>query len=326
MFFTYFIWTNYQIWFCFAFPFFFLALFPQYLAKLPKSGGWLNSVKVVMGFLEMAAAFKFLSNTDLVWGWGFFSHNAVLAVWAVLMLLTGFYILGKIQLPHDSPLKSISVPRLMLSTAFLTFGLYLTSGLFGQRIHGLIYSYLPPKIEGATGAIISSGQSMSDELTWYRSLDDGLAEARATGKSVFIDFTGYTCTNCRWMEANVFVKKDVHDRFKEMVLVQLYTDGGPNHRENQEYQKNRTSDEDRTRLLELYLNGIKKYVKSNIDGFKEITELLETIIDELEYESMRKYEIQNRLEREGKHDKLFRKFMNSYLTTIVLDNKMEIKK
>ncbi len=98
------------------------------------------------------------------------------------------------------------------------------------------------------------------------------------------------------------------------------------HRENQEYQKNRTSDEDRTRLLELYLNGIKKYVKSNIDGFKEITELLETIIDELEYESMRKYEIQNRLEREGKHDKLFRKFMNSYLTTIVLDNKMEIKK
>ena len=189
-----------------------------------------------MGFLEMAAAFKFLSNTDLVWGWGFFSHNAVLAVWAVLMLLTGFYILGKIQLPHDSPLKSISVPRLMLSTAFLTFGLYLTSGLFGQRIHGLIYSYLPPKIEGATGAIISSGQSMSDELTWYRSLDDGLAEARATGKSVFIDFTGYTCTNCRWMEANVFVKKDVHDRFKEMVLVQLYTDGGPNHRENQEYE------------------------------------------------------------------------------------------
>ena len=98
------------------------------------------------------------------------------------------------------------------------------------------------------------------------------------------------------------------------------------HRENQEYQKNRTSDEDRTRLLELYLNGIKKYVKSDIDGFKEITELLETIIEELEYESMRKYEIQNRLEREGKHDKLFRKFMNSYLTTIVLDNKMEIKK
>ena len=124
----------------FASPFFFLALFPQYLAKMPKSGGWLNSVKVVMGFLELAAAFKFLSNTDLVWGWGFFSHNAVLAIWAVLMLLVGFYLLGKIQLPHDSPLKSVSVPRLMLSAAFLTFGLYLTSGLFGQRIHGIIYA------------------------------------------------------------------------------------------------------------------------------------------------------------------------------------------
>ena len=111
----------------FALPFFFLALFPQYLAKMPKSGGWLNSVKVVLGFLEMAAAFKFLSNTDLVWGWGFFSHNAVLAVWAILMLLAGVYLLGKIQLPHDSPVKSVSVPRLMLSTAFLTFGLYLTS-------------------------------------------------------------------------------------------------------------------------------------------------------------------------------------------------------
>ncbi|MEA1882179.1 MAG: cytochrome c biogenesis protein CcdA, partial [Candidatus Marinimicrobia bacterium] len=104
----------------FALPFFFLALFPQYLAKMPKSGSWLNSVKVVMGFLEMAAAFKFLSNTDLVWGWGLFTHNSVLAVWAVLMLMTGVYLLGKIQLPHDSPLNSISVPRLMLSTVFLT--------------------------------------------------------------------------------------------------------------------------------------------------------------------------------------------------------------
>ena len=144
----------------FALPFFFLALFPQYLAKMPKSGSWLNSVKVVMGFLELAAAFKFISNTDLVWGWGFFSHNTVLAVWAVLMLLTGIYLLGKIQLPHDSPLASISVPRLMLSTAFLTFGLYLTSGLFGQKIHGLIYSYLPPIVESESGAVRMNGRGI----------------------------------------------------------------------------------------------------------------------------------------------------------------------
>jgi len=146
----------------FALPFFFLALFPQYLAKMPKSGGWLNSVKVVMGFLELAAAFKFISNTDLVWGWGFFSHNTVLAVWAVLMLLTGIYLLGKIQLPHDSPVASISVPRLMLSTVFLTFGLYLTSGLFGQKIHGLIYSYLPPIVESESGAVRTNGASIAE--------------------------------------------------------------------------------------------------------------------------------------------------------------------
>jgi len=223
----------------FALPFFFLALFPQYLAKMPKSGAWLNSVKVVMGFLELAAAFKFISNTDLVWGWGFFSHNTVLAVWAVLMLLTGIYLLGKIQLPHDSPLASISVPRLMLSTAFLTFGLYLTSGLFGQKIHGLIYSYLPPIVESESGAVRTNGASMAEEFNWYRNLDEGLVEARATGKSVFIDFTGYTCTNCRWMEANTFTKSEVKDRFGEMILVQLYTDGGPNHRENQQYEIDR---------------------------------------------------------------------------------------
>ena len=220
----------------FASPFFFLALFPQYLAKMPKSGGWLNSVKVVMGFLELAAAFKFLSNTDLVWGWGFFSHNAVLAIWAVLMLLVGFYLLGKIQLPHDSPLKSVSVPRLMLSAAFLTFGLYLTSGLFGQRIHGIIYAYLPPVVKSDTGAVSTNGNSMAEEFKWYRDLDSGLIEAKETGKPVFIDFTGYTCTNCRWMEANIFTKREVKDRFNEMILVQLYTDGGPNHRENQEYE------------------------------------------------------------------------------------------
>jgi len=223
----------------FATPFFFLALFPQYLAKMPKSGGWLNSVKVVMGFLEMAAAFKFLSNTDLVWGWGFFSHNTVLAVWAVLMLMAGIYLLGKIQLPHDSPISSISVPRLMLSTTFLTFGLYLTSGLFGQRIHGLIYSYLPPIVEGDYGSVRTNGISMAEEFNWYRDLDEGLAAAKATGKPVFVDFTGYTCTNCRWMEANVFTKSEVKHRFGEMILVQLYTDGGPNHKEKQQYEIDR---------------------------------------------------------------------------------------
>ena len=260
----------------FAFPFFFLALFPQYLAKMPKSGGWLNAVKVVMGFLELAAAFKFLSNTDLVWGWGFFSHNAVLAVWAVLMLLVGFYLLGKIQLPHDSPLLSVSVPRLMLSTVFLTFGLYLTSGLFGQRIHGIIYAYLPPIVEGDFGAVRANGAPMAEEFEWYRSLDKALTEAKATGKPIFIDFTGYTCTNCRWMEANIFTKREVRDRFGEMILVQLYTDGGPNHRENQEYEIERFG----TAALPFYV--ILSPYDEVITTFPGMTRDLENFLDFLD--------------------------------------------
>jgi thiol:disulfide interchange protein DsbD len=224
----------------FALPFFFLALFPQYLAKMPKSGSWLNSVKVVMGFLELAAAFKFLSNMDLVWGWGFFTYKMVLASWAIIMLFTGIYLLGKIHLPHDSKVDTLSVPRMILSFMFITFALYLGTGLFGQNIHGLINSYLPPPLESSIAAGSNeSGYAKVHALGWHKELEDGLAEARTTGKPVFVDFTGYTCTNCRWMETNIFPKKEVLDRFGEMILVQLYTDGGPNYREHQQYEIDR---------------------------------------------------------------------------------------
>jgi len=219
----------------FAAPFFFLALFPQYLAKMPKSGGWLNSVKVTMGFLELAAAFKFFSNTDLVWRWGFFSQKMVLASWAVIMFITGIYLLGKIRLPHDSKLEIVTVPRMLFSMLFLVMGLYLSSGLFGQKIHGLIYAYLPPVIE-VEGSVKSNGNSISEQFNWYDNLEEGLAEASRTGRPVFVDFTGYTCTNCRWMEANVFTNVQVKDRFANMVLVQLYTDGGENYKEHQQYE------------------------------------------------------------------------------------------
>ena len=221
----------------FALPFFFLALFPQYLARMPKSGGWLNSVKVVMGFLEMAAAFKFFSNTDLVWNWQIFTHISVLAIWAILMFFTGFYLLGKIQLPHDSKVEIVSVPRMMLSIFFLAFALYLSTGLFGRPIHGLIYSYLPPKLSEEVGMI--SEMNGGEELQWYTELDDAFVEANTIGKNIFVDFTGYTCTNCRWMESNIFTKDEVKDRFKDFVLVRLYTDGGNNYREKQQYEIDR---------------------------------------------------------------------------------------
>ena len=220
----------------FASPFFLLALFPQYLASLPKSGGWLNSTKVVMGFLEMAAAFKFISNTDLVWGWGFFSHNIVLAIWAVLMILCGVYLLGKIRFPHDSPVEFLSTGRLGISMIFLVFGLYLSSGLYGQRLNGLIYSYLPPKMNEDVSGGSASKFSYHEGLTWYKDLNQAFEASSVSSKPIFVDFTGYTCTNCRWMEVNVFIKPEVKERFEKMTLVQLYTDGGPNHKENQIYE------------------------------------------------------------------------------------------
>ncbi len=221
----------------FALPFFFLALFPQYLANIPKSGGWLNSVKVVMGFLELAAAFKFFSNTDLVWNLQIFTHISVLSIWTILMFFTGMYLLGKIQLPHDSKLEMISVPRMLLSIFFITFALYLGTGLFGRPIHGLIYSYLPPKLTEEVGLI--SEANGGEEQQWFTDLDKAFVEANIQGKNLFVDFTGYTCTNCRWMESNIFTKNDVKKRFEKYILVRLYTDGGENYREKQQYEIDR---------------------------------------------------------------------------------------
>ena len=221
--------------FTFALPFFFLALFPQYLSKIPKSGGWLNSVKVTMGFLELAAAMKFLSNADLVLGWGIFTYHSVLATWVVIVFMMGFYILGKIQLPHDSKLEVVTIPRLVLSIIFLTFGLYLGRGLIGQPIHGLIDSYLPPKIETVSN---SHNQTESD-LVWIENFEEGLMKAKEINKPIFVDFTGYTCTNCRWMETNVFEEPPVQELFKDFVLLRLYTDAGENHREYQKMEVER---------------------------------------------------------------------------------------
>ncbi len=176
----------------FAVPFFFLAMFPQYLAKLPKSGGWLNAVKVVMGFLVFAVAFKFLGNVDLVWGWGIFTHNVVLAIWTVSMIFTGIYLLGKIRLPHDSPIESIAVGRMILSLFFIVFGIYLGSGLLGRPINGTIESYLPPKVESKSGIVMTGKDTIVDANKWFSEMEDGFAEAKRTGKPIFLSFSGYT--------------------------------------------------------------------------------------------------------------------------------------
>ena len=209
----------------FASPFFFLALFPHYLTKLPQSGGWLNSVKVVMGFLELAAAFKFISNTDLVWNWNIFTYEVVLYLWALIMLLTGLYIFGLIKFKNDSPV-TFSIQRSLFALAFIFFGTYLAAGNHGYDINGNIKSYLPPK-------------KYQSNLVWNNNLNDAFIIAAEHNKNIFIDFTGVTCTNCRWMETNIFSINSVEELMSEYVLVSLYTDAGEGYLEKREYQINR---------------------------------------------------------------------------------------
>ena len=209
----------------FASPFFFLALFPHYLTKMPQSGGWLNSVKVVMGFLEIAAAFKFISNTDLVWQWDIFTYEVVLTCWAIIMTLCAVYILGYIRFKNDSKVGK-SYQRSLLSILFLSLSLYLFSGNFGYNINGTIESYLPPK-------------KVRSNLNWIHSLDDAFIVANEQNKKIFIDFTGVTCTNCRWMETNVFAEQSVENIMSEFILVSLYTDAGDNYLEKRDYQISR---------------------------------------------------------------------------------------
>jgi len=209
----------------FASPFFFLALFPHYLTKMPQSGGWLNSVKVTMGFLEIAAAFKFISNTDLVWQWDIFTYEVVLTCWAIIMALCAVYILGYIRFKNDSRV-AFSYQRGLLSILFLSLSFYLLSGNFGYNINGTIESYLPPK-------------KMKSNLNWIHSLDNAFIIANEEDKKIFIDFTGVTCTNCRWMETNVFAEQSVEDIMSQFILVSLYTDAGDNYLEKRDYQISR---------------------------------------------------------------------------------------
>ena len=209
--------------FAFSLPFFFLALFPQYLSRLPKSGQWMNSIKVTMGFLELGAAMKFFSNVDLVWEIGFFTYDIVLITWAILSILTGIYLLGLIKFPHDMKLQKRGPIRISLSIIFLSFGLYLSNGLYTGKVHGLIESYLPPKIEKG----------------WIENYQEAILVAMENDKPIFLDFTGYTCTNCRWMEKNIFIKQEVEELFENFILVKLYTDGGEHASEYQQMEIDR---------------------------------------------------------------------------------------
>jgi thiol:disulfide interchange protein len=213
----------------FAAPFFLFALFPRLLHSLPKSGGWMNSVKVVLGFLELGAAFKFLSNVDLVWGWNAVSRNLVLAAWIGLALGAALYLFGKFQLPLDSPVKTLSVQRMLAAVGFLGLSFYLLTGLFGAPL-GELDAWLPP--DSTSAAVYNtlnggSGTGAANNNTahnWLESYDAAVAKAKAENKPVFLNFTGVTCTNCRWMEKNMFPDPAVRKELDKFVLAELYTD------------------------------------------------------------------------------------------------------
>lgn len=226
----------------FALPFVLFALFPKGLQSLPKSGAWMNAVKVVLGFVELAAALKFLSNADLVWGWGLLSRPLAIAVTVVLFFLAGMYLLGKLPLAHEPVPERIGTFRLLAAVAFFGLSLYLLPGLLGAPLGGLD-AYLPPRqgsdvsLLAAVASHASDDGAESGEFDWHEDIEAAYAEAERVGKPVFIDFTGYTCTNCRDMEANVFPQPAVAQRLRrDFVLLRLYTDDPERDQELQRFQ------------------------------------------------------------------------------------------
>lgn len=220
----------------FALPFFLLALFPSFMKKLPKAGGWMNNVKVVMGFLEIAAAIKFLSNADLVWSWGILSKELFLAIWIIISVLATIYILGLFRFNSDSQVESISASRALWSIFFGAIAFYLLTGLFGKTL-GELDAFLPPaEYREIMNASALSDKNMTSYITtinnnnnkenseWLKDYRQGLEVGKKTGKPIFVDFTGFTCTNCRWMEQNMFKRTEVINRMQGFIKVKLYTD------------------------------------------------------------------------------------------------------
>lgn len=246
----------------FALPFGFFAFFPNLLNNLPKSGGWLNSVKVVLGFIELALGLKFLSVADMTYHWGLLDREVYLALWIVIFTLMGLYLLGKIKFAHDSDVKHVGVPRLLMVIITFSFVVYLIPGMFGAPLKSLS-GYLPPlkthdfdmnkivrdnvKLYSTSGNNNTNSNSINFNigdsnsgcedpkysdflelphgLEGYFDYEQGIACAKAQNKPMFIDFTGHGCVNCREMEANVWADPQVQKILRdEYVIIALYVD------------------------------------------------------------------------------------------------------
>src|ERR1019366_4413459 len=203
-----------------ALPFFLLALFPSYLKRLPKSGAWMARVKVVMGFIVLAAMLKFLASVDQVLQWNVITRERFLAGWILLFTMAGLYLLGFLRLGGISKDEPMGLGRLLVGMVFLIFAISLVPGMSGAKL-GELDAYIPVASGGGGGG--AGGESA---LVWMKNqYREALDRARREGKLVFVNFTGYAWTNCHWMKANMFTRPEIAGALKNFVLVELYTDG-----------------------------------------------------------------------------------------------------
>ena len=234
-----------------AIPFTLFAIFPSWLKEMPKSGGWLNTVKVSLGFLELALAFKFLSNVDLAYHWGILNRDIFLIIWIVIFAFWGLYLLGKIKLAHDSDISFISLTRLLFAMLIWGFTLYMVPGLWGAPLKA-INAWLPPastqEFDLYSKQFIGSVSTETATkkyanlfhapygLNAYYDYEEGLAAAKQQNKPILLDFTGWSCTNCRKMEASVWANAEVLKRLKnDYILISLYVDDKTALAENEKY-------------------------------------------------------------------------------------------
>jgi thiol:disulfide interchange protein DsbD len=205
-----------------ASPFFFLAAFPSYLKRLPRSGGWLARVKVVMGFILLAAMFKYLSNIDQVLQTNWLTRERFLAAWFVFFAMAGLYLLGMLRLEGVETGDSLGIGRLLVASVFLIFAISLIPGMFGAPL-GELDAFVPAAI--SSGGLSARGSGEPGPEWMKNQYQVALDQARQQNKLVLVAFTGYACTNCHWMKANMFSRPEIAAAMKDLVLVELYTDG-----------------------------------------------------------------------------------------------------
>lgn len=265
----------------FALPFFLIALFPSTLRALPQAGGWMNAVKVTMGFLELAFAFKFLSNVDLLWNWGIITWPTMLTAWVAIFGVAALYLLGIVKTSYDDPNAGVGPYRLMFGVTFLSFSLYLASGFFGTKFPSILDGWLPPRGYGIAHLGAGGGSNAeSDHLSFHPTYAQAKAAAIAQNRPLFLDFTGITCANCRAMENNVFPLPRVKAQLERFERAQLYVDGDrPDAKFNADFQERMTGIT--AQPYYLLLDPATEEILGRFEGYANTDGLIEEFIAEV---------------------------------------------